>query len=131
MKDFFKNIPANELSKFFAAYPLGTVMFPNGAFETQTPAYASTLNLTIDNPFTFVKVSVTGNMTVNLTEVITPPVGSLILIEVVSDSSARTITWGTGMVGPALVTVATKTHVIEFFFDGSNFVASGASAQIN
>ena len=107
------------------------VVAPFGAIDSQAPAYAATLAATISNQSTQLKVSVTGNMTINLTLSSELRTGAVLFLEIISDASIRTITMGTGMLGANLVTVASKTHTQTFRFDGTNFIADGASVQVN
>lgn len=97
-----------------------------------TPAYAATLAVTVDEMKTILKPgTLTGNMTLNLTVSDDLPEGAELHLHVTSDGSQRTITMGTKLLAPALVTAASKQHKQVFTYDGTNFVANAAAIQLN
>jgi hypothetical protein len=115
-----------------------TSRFPGGAGKDntsrivtndyQTPAYAATLAVTTTKANTLVKVAqLTGAMTVNVgvgTSTTAPFVGDTLAFIFSADTSARTVTLGTGLAGSAstVVVAISKKATINFVFDGAAWV---------
>lgn len=104
------------------------IMFPFGAADAQTPAYAAALALTITNQLTHVTLSnaMSGGMTVNLTIDSEVKRGARLILTAASDGTARTITPGTGMLGTAEAGVISKTKQLVFEYNGTAFVLQAA-----
>lgn len=108
------------------------VNFPFGAIDTQSPAYAATLAVTIKNQGTIlIPGTMTGAMTINLTINADINAGARLSIQLTSDGTARTVTFGTGFTAVALAGTISKTNKIEFEYDGTTFKQSGAAVLIN
>lgn len=100
------------------------------------PLTATTISVT---PSTTISIDITTgsyakwtageNETVNLTG--TQFANQRLTIIILSDASIRTITFGTGFKPSAtLVTVASKTYVLEFVSDGTTFDEASRSAAL-
>ena len=77
-----------------------------------------------------VTVSATGSRTINLSIDAEMEVGAEIVVQVKTDGT-ETTTFGTGITGPVITGVAGKTKNQVFVYNGSAFVATGASVQID
>jgi len=109
-----------------------TIKYPFGAADNQTPAYAATLAVTITNAVTFLTPAVmTGALTVNLTIDANVKAGARLIGRFLSDTTARTVTFGTGFTSPTLAGVISKTKEIEFVYDGVSFKPTSAGVQID
>jgi len=88
------------------------------------PAYAATQAVAVKQMNTFVQpATYTGNATLNLTinDQVTP--GALLHLKLTANTSARTVTLGTGFADPDDITViASSTAYMSFVFDGTEFV---------
>lgn len=107
----------------------GEVLYPS--FQKLEPDYAAAIAISPVAKETLLVLSPTGNATVNATLSAAYVGGERLTIKVVSDASARTITLGTGITGPALTTTANKTHCADFVFDGAGFVQVSAWVTID
>lgn len=108
-----------------------TIQWPFGDADLQTPVYAATLAVTIDNRKTvLVPAILTGACTLNLTIASGLRVGAELILKVKATGS-EVLTPGTGMQGPAIAGTAGKTKVVAYEFDGINFVATAAAVQID
>jgi hypothetical protein len=135
MKKIF-NLLRAFFSLRFQSAPLGNsivnLVWPFAAADTQTPAYAATLAVSINNQLTILEpATLTGAMTINLTLDAGLKAGAIILLKHTSDGTARTTTFGTGFSAPAQVGVISKTFTQSFMYDGSAFLPMGAALQIN
>lgn len=87
----------------------------------------------IYNDFTFidgVTVQSTAARTLNLSISPNVGVGARIIVKTKS-TGAETFTPGTGMIGAAIAGVAGKTKVVEYVYDGTNFINTAAAVQID
>lgn len=100
-------------------------VFPFGAASQVTLASAATLEASVNNTVTIVNVSLATAATLNLTVDADTKVGSLLIVKVGSDGTARNLTPGTGMTGTAVAGVINKTKTAAYIFDGSTFVHIG------
>src|SRR5260221_2266420 len=82
-----------------AAFPNPVVGAPFGLPDVQAPAYAATLAVTITNQITFLSTAaaMTGAMTLNLTIDSQVKKGATLIVSLLSDATARTLTFGTWM----------------------------------
>jgi len=105
------------------------VRWPFGSVDVQSPVYAASIQATINNPSTVLKLSLTGDLALSLSlnSELTP--GAILLVEVTSDTTARKVTFGTGFSSPVLFGVASKTFVHAFEYDGVSFVLMGAAVE--
>ncbi len=115
------------------AFPNQVVSAPFGASDTQTPAYAATLAVTITNQITFLSLAaaMTGALTLNLTIDSQVKKNAKLVCEFLSDGTARTVTFGTGMAVGTMAGVISKTKMIEFVYDGTIFVPLSSGTQID
>ena len=107
--------------------------FPFGPADLQTPAYTATLAVTIQNYVTLLEpATLTGAVTINLTIDQGVKAGARIIYKALSDGTARATTFGTGFQMTAgMAGVISKTKCIEFVYDGTSFLATGAGVQID
>lgn len=111
---------------------IGKAKWPAGKADHLTPAYAASIDVTVNNSLTVLEPAVlTGDATLNLTVSDETEVGALLQLKVRATTNGFDLTPGTKMVGPAIVGVAGKTKTQLYFFDGTNYVASGAAVQID
>lgn len=99
------------------------VLFPLA--EKQTPAYGATLAVNIKQMQTFLQpAELTGAATINLTIDAQVSAGAQLHLKLDADSTARTVTLGTGFdTGLASIAVAaTKVAFLSFVYDGTAFV---------
>lgn len=109
-----------------------TISYPAGNADLQQPAFAATLAVTIVNLVTILNpATLTGAMTVNLTLDQGIKAGARIVFIALSDTTARTVTFGTGFTSPTLAGVISKTKAIEFVYDGTTFKPTSAGVQID
>lgn len=103
-----------------------TIKFPFGAADVQEPAFAATLNQTIKNTLTIVKVTVTAAITgLSLTADSELVIGSKVKVDIIQDATGRNVTFGSAgssIVAPALTGVADDRDTIELTWDGAAFV---------
>lgn len=105
---------------------------PFGPADTQTPAYAAAINVTVKNRLTVLNIAtLTGAATLNLTIASGLAVGSKLVVKAKSDGTARDLTPGTGMTGPVVAGVINKTKYQEYIYDGSTFVATAPPNQVD
>ncbi|MGL6123946.1 MAG: hypothetical protein ACRC1W_13245 [Shewanella sp.] len=111
------------------------IMWPAGVADVKTPAFAATIPVLIENRKTLIKLALTGNATLDLTidaEVARAGVGTEVQLEVSSDATARTLTLGTGIDGPNIVGVISKTFSQGFELSNDGlFKPVGAAVQVN
>lgn len=108
----------------------GDVLFPS--YEAQTPAYAAAISATANAAKTLLApAELAGNLTLNVAAHADLMGGEELVVKILSDASVRTVTLGTGITGPALTTVASKTHVARFMYDGVAFVQTSPWTQID
>ena len=111
---------------------IADISYPFGPCDIQTPAYAATITATITDRLTIIKPAVlTGALTLNLSINEGIPAGARIVFVGLSDTTARTTTFGTGFTSPTLAGVISKTKVIEFVYDGVTFKATSVGVQID
>lgn len=114
------------------AYEIEKIQWPFGEADVQQLAYSAAQAVTIRNTMTILSFAIlTGDTTLNLTigENVRP--GARLLLIVPATNNADDLTLGTGIDGPVIVGVATKTKTQEFVFDGTRFVPAGAVVQID
>lgn len=104
------------------------ISYPFGAVDSQSVAYAATVEVPVRNQKTIVDISeMSGDMTVNLDngEELRP--GAELIINTKSDATARTVTLGTGIAGTSVAGTIDKTKVFTFVYDGENFLHTGTN----
>lgn len=107
------------------------VLFPFASADAVTMTDGATIALTVSNSKTVASVSLSQAATINVTIGSGVPVGAELVLKITSDGTGRDVTCGTNLTGPVIAGVAGKTKVASFVYDGSAFVASGASVQID
>lgn len=121
--------------KAYFAWPSGLDANYEAAFpsvDTQTPAYAATIAVTVDQPETFITpAQLTGAATLNLTLASDLKAGAKIHLRLTADGSNRVVTLGTGFLAPAITVVASKTHTCSYVYNGTSFAPMGAAVQTN
>lgn len=87
----------------------------------------------IDNQYTIQKLSLTGDVTLNLTLGSELRAGAVYELWITSDSTIRNVTPGTGFGSgsPAVAGVASKTVKVRYTFDGVSFTQEAPKVQIN
>lgn len=104
------------------------VLFPLA--EKQTPAYGATLAVNIKQMQTFLQpAELAGAATINLTIDAQVTAGAQLHLKLDADSSARTVTLGTGFDAAVadIVVPAAGVVFLSFTFDGTSFVAVTAN----
>ncbi|MBP8040336.1 MAG: hypothetical protein KAZ36_00325 [Bacteroidales bacterium] len=97
------------------------VLFPS--VDTQSPDYAATINLTVDQLNTIVEVgALTGNPTINVAVDDEVTKNAEMLLKLTASGGARTVTLGTGFSGSAIVVPSGATVYALLKYDGTNFV---------
>jgi hypothetical protein len=103
-----------------------TIHFPQGKADVQVVASGAAIPVTITNMLTLLTIAqMTAAGTLNLTNSAELRVGARLLIKVSVDATGRTLTLGTGLSGNAIAMTASKSYLIEYFYDGTNFVHVG------
>lgn len=112
---------------------MSKVKWPFGPATVIAPAaHAATVAATIDNAKTFITLpTMTGAVTLDLTVDADLEAGAELILRALSDGTARDITPGTGMTGPVVAGVISKTKVTRYVYDGSKFVNTGLALQID
>lgn len=106
------------------------VVFPTS--EKQTVAASATIAVDVERVNTIIDLgTLAAAATLNVTVGASVPVGAILVVKAKSDATARDITLGTKLTGPAIAGVISKTKTASFIFDGTNFVAMGAAVQID
>ena len=111
-----------------------TIKSPFGIADSQTPAYAATIAVSIANDKTIITpATLTGNATVNLTIDSEVAAGAEIIVIGTADGSQRTITLGTGFNAstPNLVIPATTTMTANYIYSGTEFVEKSEPTGID
>ena len=107
------------------------IKYPFGAADVQTPAFASTIDVTASNNLTLVKPeTLTGAVTLNVIPGDGLEVGAELHLQVTTDGT-EVLTFGTGATAPAVTGVAGKTWCQSLIYNGSVFVPKGAKIQID
>ncbi len=102
---------------------MSKIKYPLGVADSLAAAYAATIAASIDNNETVLTIAqMTGAATLNLTVNAEMPVGSNLAIKVSTDGTNRVLTHGTGLSGLAQTLTASKSYIIVYKFDGTNFV---------
>ena len=110
-----------------------TIKWPFGPADIQAPAaHAAAPAITITNGKTFLTLpTMTGAVTLNLTIDADLEAGAELIVQAKSDGTARDITPGTGMTGPVVAGVISKTKVTRYVYNGTSFVNTSLALQID
>jgi hypothetical protein len=107
------------------------VLWPFGAADVQTPAFAATIAVDIKDRMTILAPAIlTGNTTLNLTVDPELTAGALLLVKV-KTTATETTTFGTGIDSAVVTGAAGKTWTQLFVYDGALFVPAGTKQQID
>ena len=98
--------------------------------DIKEPAYIATLSLTPNASRTFVNpATLTGAMTVNCVDTLCQKYDEITFI-LKSDTTSRTVTFGTNFVSAGTIAPAiSKSASISFIYDGTNFVETNRAVQ--
>ncbi len=108
------------------------ILFPFGACDVQTPAYAAIQSVEVYDNMTVLNLgTITADTTVNLVLDGELRAGARLLVKVKATANADDVTFGNNIDAPVIVGVAGKTKTQEFVFDGTLFVPAGAVVQID
>lgn len=109
------------------------ISYPFGPADSQAPAYAATLAVTLTAQYTFLTTAaaLSGAMTINLTLDQGIRAGARLFCKFLSDGTARDVTFGTGFSAPVLAGVISKTKTIELVYDGTSFKPVALGVQID
>jgi hypothetical protein len=88
---------------------------------------------TITNNMTFLSfaAALAADTTLNLTIDAELEAGAKLVVKALCDGTERDVIPGTGMDGPTIVLVVSKTKVATYTFDGTNFVMDALAVQID
>jgi hypothetical protein len=109
------------------------VKYPFGDADEQALTATGAQALEIDNQQTIidgVTVEATADRTLDLTIGETVKPGARLFIKLKTNGTEDTI-FGDNMQGTTITGVAGKTKVVEFVYDGANFVEAGTPVQID
>jgi len=110
-----------------------TIKYPYGAATVEALAATGTLAVTISNQVTIldgVTTPSSGNRTVNLT-ISDEVIKGAVIVAKIKTAGTQTCTWGTGFTAPTMTGVAGKTIVVQFMYDGTAFIQTGAEIQLD
>lgn len=107
--------------------------FPFGAADSQSITHSGGVAAaTINNNMTIVDLgTMDADVTLNLTLNKDLNAGAILVVKGASDGTARDVTFGTGITGPDLAGVISKTKTQSFIFDGSGFIGIAAAVQLD
>jgi hypothetical protein len=106
------------------------INYPWGNADVQTPAYASTIAITVNDLATIVEpATLTGNVTFTVANTDGILAGAELVIQVACDATPRTITFGTGFSASAITGVASKKTTCVFKYDGTNWILAAANTD--
>lgn len=109
------------------------VKWPFGEADTIALTASGAQAVTIANEMTVidgVTTQASAARTINLAIDDTVGAGAMLLVKSKTAATEAT-TFGTGMLGAAMVGVAGKTKTALFIYDGTVFVMSGSSVQVD
>lgn len=108
------------------------VLWPFGKADSLTVSEADLANpVAISNNMTVLATAtLTANKTLSLDISSQLNVGALLVVKV-KTTATETLAFGTSIDAPTITGVAGKTKTQAFVYDGSIFVATGASVQID
>ena len=109
------------------------VKYPFGAADSVALSATGAQALTIENDLTIVDgvtTQATGNRTLNLTIDAGVKAGAKLILKSKTNAQETTIS-GTNMIGATLTGVAGKTFVLQFVYDGTNFLEAATPVQID
>lgn len=103
------------------------VKYPFGKADVQTVTTATTINQTVSDQCTYLKLSanLTGATTINITPSGVAD-GAMLFVEVPCGATAYDVTWGsTYVTSPNLTGTINKTKLASFVYANGKFVAQG------
>jgi hypothetical protein len=113
---------------------MSTIKSPFGASDSQTPAYAATLAVSIENDKTIITPgTLTGNLAMNLTIDSEVGAGAEIIVILTADGTNRTFNPGTGFSsGAPTITIPLSTTVTaNYIYSGTEFVEKSEPTGID
>jgi|SRR5690606_8479594 len=93
--------------------------------------YAAEMQCVVEDSKSIISIAMTGNGELVLSEDSKPVVGDEIILKVSSDATARDLSFGAGFTAPTLTGTINKTKTVTLVYDGTSFIAKGASVQID
>lgn len=109
------------------------VRWPFGAASVEVMTEKGNNEITVVNTLTIVdgvSVAATADRTLKVTADSELEIGARLIVKSKTTATEK-LTPGTGMKGEVITGVAGKTMVAEFIYDGSAFIQSGKSIQID
>lgn len=113
---------------------MSTIRSPFGTSDSQAPAYAATIAVSIANDKTIITpATLTGNATINATIDSEVVAGAEIILIATADGSDRTVDLGTGFNSstPDLVIPATTTMTATYVYSGTEYVEKSEPTGID
>lgn len=106
------------------------VVFPTQ--EAQTLVAAAAIAVTVKRQVTIIDLGeLEADATLNATIGADVERGAMVTVKAKSDTTARSLTFGTGFTAPAITGTISKTKVVSLIFDGTNFIPMAAAVQID
>lgn len=108
---------------------MATIKAPFGKpdYRTVDAPTAAGQDLAINSNDTVIKLTgMTGATTINAVADDQLEAGARLVVHAVQGGTGRNVTLGTGFTGPNLTGVANDEDLVEFVYDGTNFVALSA-----
>ncbi len=108
------------------------ISWPNGAMQSVT-AFTNTTKTTTMTPLTCSNTAVYAVITVDTSLVLRATInagvkkGALLYVKVINGATAatRVITGSTGITMASYTMTSAKSHVLSFFYDGTNYINTG------
>jgi hypothetical protein len=108
------------------------INWPSGAMQTIT-AFTNTTKTTTMTPLTCSNTAVYASITVDTSLVLRATInsnikkGALLYVTVINGATAatRVITGSTGITMVSYTMTSAKSHVLSFFYDGTNYINTG------
>ena len=108
------------------------VDFPFGEADLLSPNSAANLTIEVRKRMTILRPTTLGaNMAIDATFSSELKVGSILVVEVGSDATARSVTFGAGFLAPVLAGVISKKKAQALVYNGIVFIAMGAPVQLD
>lgn len=110
---------------------VGKIIFPWGDADHLTPEFAASMNVGVSNNLSIIEPgTLTGNATLNID--ISPEMhnGAMIIVKQKTNGT-ETLSFGTGIAAPDMVGAAGRTRTQLFVLVDGEFIAAGASVQID
>lgn len=100
--------------------------------STQSFTSASSVSIEVHDTVNVITGTASDStVTFSLASASTPQPGDEVIFKVTDGGGANTLSFGSGFTASNITLTANKTQVVPFIYDGSNFVQSGSSVQID